>query len=471
MEREDAYQQSFLWDLDSEIGQENAVRFIRLFVDTLDVRGMGFDHTVRAGTGRPPYAAQDLLALYLYGHLNRIRSSRRLERECSRNIELWWLLGRLVPDHNTIANFRRDNAKAIRRVFAEFIRISVELGIAGRKEICVDGTVLKADNSLKRSTSRELSAQKAEYYRKRIKAVEQYLAACEEEDQKEQRRAALLELDIPPDKLPDPAHLRERLAFHEDELRRMEESGQSQILYTDPDARVMRTKDGGRRACYNIQTAVDSDSHMVVALDVGNQPNDCNLLASTAQLAKENLSAESISVIADKGYDSAKDILACLENGIVPDVGFRIDKAQRVFILDYLDTKITPELLASKKPEDIGACLHAGVLPDCYQNSNISLRLETQGTVSCFLRHPDGSVTCPMGKPFFPRHVRKNGTVYASREACRACTCRCTDGLRRGFSRFSQLQHPPRHLPVWRCRGDFFALSHFSRYSVFSPSL
>lgn len=295
MERQDAYQQNFLWDLDSEIGQGNAVRFIRLFVDALDLRGMGFDHTVCAQTGRPPYAAQDLLALYLYGHLNRIRSSRRLERECHRNIELWWLLGRLAPDHNTIANFRRDNAKAIRRAFSEFIRISVELGIAGRREVCVDGTVLKAGNSLKRSTSRELSAQKAEYYRQRLEAVEQYLADCEREDQKEQRRAALLELDITPDSLPDPAHLKERLAFHEDELRRMEENAQSQILYTDPDARVMKTKDGGRRACYNVQSAVDSDSHMVVALDVGNQPNDCNLLASTARLAKENLGVETIS--------------------------------------------------------------------------------------------------------------------------------------------------------------------------------
>lgn len=429
MERQDACQRSFLWDLDSEISAENMVRFIRMFADAIDVQGLGFDHTVRAATGRPPYAAQDLLALFVYGHLNHLRSSRRLETECRRNIELWWLLGCQAPDHNTIANFRRDNAKALKRAFAEFIRVCVELDLVGGREVCVDGTTLKASNSLKRSTSKELSAQKAAYFRKRIEAVEQYLAECEAEDEKEARRAALFELDLEPEKLPGLQHLKERLAFHEQEVRQMEQTGQSQILYTDPDAKVMKTKDGGRRACYNLQSAVDSDSHMVVALDVTNQPNDCNLLASTAQLAKENLAVESISAIADKGYDSGKDLLSCLENGIVPDVGFRIDKVQRVFVLDYLEAKITPELLSSRKPQDIQTCLHAGVLPDCYRNTNLSVRLETPGAVSCFIRHPDGSVTCPAGKPFFPRHVRKNGTVYASLKACRACTCRCTDGL------------------------------------------
>lgn len=428
MEQQNVRQQCFLWDLDSEIGAENAVRFLRLFADALDLQGLGFTHTVPAATGRPPYAAQDLLALYLYGHLNRIRSSRRLERECHRNIELWWLLGGLTPDHNTIANFRRDNAGPLKKAFAEFVRVSVELGLVGGKEICVDGTVLKASNSLKRSTSKELSTQKAEYYRKRIAAIEQYLADCETEDQKEQQREALLELDISPEALPDMEHLKERLAFHEQEITQMAESGQSQILYTDPDARVMKTKDGGKRACYNIQSAVDSDSHMIVALDACNQTNDKNLLASTALLAKENLHTDCIAAIADKGYDSAKDIQICLENGIIPDVGFTFDKECRTFVLDYLEAQITPELLASQEPRDIQTCLHAGVLPDCYQNTNLAVQLQRPGLLSCFIRHPDGSVTCPAGKPFFARSRRKNGTVYASFEACRSCTCRCTDG-------------------------------------------
>ncbi len=416
------------WDLEDEIDAENPVRFIRVFVDALDLKELGFKRPQAAEKGRPPYAAQDLLALFLYGHLNHLRSSRRLERECARNIELWWLMGRQVPDHNTIANFRRDNTKAIKNVFTRFVGICMELKLIGGKEVCVDGTTMKASNSLKRSTSKELSERKAEYYRKRIAAVEQYLAACEEEDQKEQRREALCALDISADKLPSLEHMKERLAFHEEEIRKMEETKQSQILYTDPDAKVMRTKDGGKRACYNVQTAVDSDSHLISAFDVTNDANDLNKLASTAQLAKKNLGTQSIAAVADKGYDSAEDILACLENGIIPDVGFTCDKEYRTFVLDYLETKITPELLASQEPKDITACLHAGVLPDCYQNTNIRIRVETPGAISCFLRHPDGSVTCPMGKPFFPRHNRKNGTVYASHEACRSCTCRCTDG-------------------------------------------
>ena len=114
MERQDACQRSFLWDLDSEISAENMVRFIRMFADAIDVQGLGFDHTVRAATGRPPYAAQDLLALFVYGHLNHLRSSRRLETECHRNIELWWLLGCQAPDHNTIAKIKKRRRSGLR---------------------------------------------------------------------------------------------------------------------------------------------------------------------------------------------------------------------------------------------------------------------------------------------------------------------------------------------------------------------
>ena len=143
---------------------------------------------------------------------------------------------------------------------------------------------------------------------------------------------------------------------------------------------------------------------------------------------KENLNRlKSVNVIADKGYESAEDIENCLMNGVAADVGFIQDREERVFSLDYMEREITPEQKASQKPEDIQACLRAGVLPDCYEDSNIRVQVQSLGQVSCFIRHEDGTVTCPVGRQLFRKKDTRYGTVYSSREACRTCPNRCTD--------------------------------------------
>ena len=148
------------------------------------------------------------------------------------------------------------------------------------------------------------------------------------------------------------------------------------------------------------------------------------------QMCMEDLELDTVQVIADKGYESAADIRDCLMNGIVPDVGFIQDREERVFPLDYVEQEITSEMKASSKPEDIQACLHAGILPDCYEGTNIRIEVQSLSNISCFIRHEDGRVTCPMGRELFKQRDTKYGTEYSSREACRTCPNRCTDSKR-----------------------------------------
>ena len=415
--------------LDDLVEQENPVRFIAAFVDSLDLRALGFKRALPAVTGRPPYSPRCLLKLYVYGHLNRIRSSRMLERECRRNVELWWLLDKLCPDHNTIAIFRALNLKALLKVFRLFVRLCAELGLCGKDRVCVDGTTIKAVNGMDAATSMELSQKKLEYAKKQLELVERYLSGMDEQDQIDQGRLNQpFALDIDPAHLPDPEELKKHIAFHEQCIREMEEKQETQLTFTDPDARMMPSKRGGLKVCYNVQTATDPQSHMITGFLVTDHSNDMGLIHDTAVEAKQNMGVQAICATADKGYESRADIEACVLDGVMPDVGFRYDREERVLNLDYIPADITDEMRASERAEDIQACLHAGVLPECYANTNLRVELQQQTVESCFIRHADGSVTCPMGKPLVFQGNKKNGAVYGSKEACRCCPNRCTDG-------------------------------------------
>ena len=199
------------------------------------------------------------------------------------------------------------------------------------------------------------------------------------------------------------------------------------MTFTDPECAMMPAKEGGIRACYNVQTVVDASSHMIADFHVTDSPSDRGQIFESVEMCRKNLGLKSVNVIADKGYESAEDIERCLLNGVAADVGFIQDREERVFPMDYIQREITPEQKASQKPEDIQACLHAGVLPDCYEGSNICVQVQSLGQVSCFIRHEDGTVTCPLGRQLFRKKDTKYGTVYSSREACRTCPNRCTD--------------------------------------------
>ena len=407
--------------LDERIPANHTVRVIDAFVDGLDMEGLKYQYAEPAQTGRMPYDPRDLLKLYLYGYVNRVRSSRRLMRECERNMEVMWLLNSLTPDFHTIADFRKDNRKAIKETFHEFVKILQEMKLLGA-EYSVDGTKMRAVNGKKRSFNPEIVEKKLTYIQEQIQKIGAYLSEMDRYDEREET----LHLDIPKEQMPGKlAELKARAEKYEGYKARFA-AGEEQILETDPDCRTLHSKDGLHPG-YNVQSAVDTGSHLIADFEVTNANTDQKLLSVMGEKVKEDLGLGSVRTIADKGYESREDIEKCVMNGIVPDVGFKYDKEERVYSLDHIEAEITQERRLSTAPEDIQACLHAGVLPACYEGTNIQVEMRRLSEVSCFLRHADGTVTCPMGRKLYKHMDKKLGTVYGSREACRTCPNRCTD--------------------------------------------
>ena len=415
------------YSIDEFIEATNPVLVIRAYIESLKLEELGFLRSAPARTGRPAYDPRDLLGLYIYGYLNRIRSSRRLMVECRRNVELFYLLNMLKPDFRTIADFRKDNRKALKAVFADFVKACGELKLLGKKSFAVDGTKIRAVNSKKKSFTPEIVDKKLEYLREQEKRIEEYLSRMDQEDQEYIR---VMELDVKPQEMPQKLEeIRKRASKYEGYLKRMEESGEDQILETDPECRTIHTKEGLLPA-YNVQSVVDEQNHLIVSFETTHANNDEGLLYQMAEQTKEELEIESAEFIADKGYDSRQDIEKCLMHGVVPNVGFKYDKDERIFNLKYIPAEINENTRQSCKPEDIEKCLHAGVLPRCYEGSSLTIQVQERNAVSCFIRHEDGTVTCPVGRQLFKRHERKYGVVYSSREACRTCPSRCTDSLK-----------------------------------------
>lgn len=294
--------------LDDYIGSEAPVRFIDAFVDGLDLDQCGFARSKPASTGRPPYSPTDLLKLYVWGYLNQICSSRKLERECGRNLELIWLLRKLRPDFKTIADFRKDNRKAFKGVFRAFNLLCREMKLFGAELVAIDGTKLKAVNSTKRSHSRKELIERLERIDKHI---EEYLEKTEDTDNLEQSGSqdsgdgkSLKE------KLQE---LRGRKAQCEEQLEALEESKQSELSETDPDSRRMLKVGVG----YNGQIAVDSKNHLVVAQEVVQDANDLAQLAPMAQSARQELGVEQLGAVVDMGYYDHQQIAQCEQMGVV----------------------------------------------------------------------------------------------------------------------------------------------------------
>ena len=442
----DSRQMTFgVWSIEEDISEASPARFIEVFVDSLELQAVGCQRITPARTGRPAYSPNDLVKLYLYGYLNGIRSSRKLERECGRNIELFFLLNRLRPDHNTIADFRKDNRTAIKKVFLVFARACRDMKLTDVKSLCLDGTTIRAVNGKKKAVSPSLARKKLEYAKAQLEAVERYLKSMDEDDLHEERLDKAMALDLDKNHLPDPEELKKRIAFHEQCLKELEESDKGSILFIDPEASMMPAKEGGLKACYNVQTAVDAKSHLIMDFDVTSNSSDRGTIDATIEKCKEELGLDSVHVIADKGYESNADIEQCLLHGTAPDVGFIYDRDDRVISLEYREAEITDVQKASCKKEDIEMCLHAGVLPDCLQNGNIRIEVQSLNCVSCFLRHEDGTVTCPMGRQLFKQKLTRYGTVYTSKEACRTCPNRCTES--RG-AKYVNIGHNSTYVPV-----------------------
>ena len=287
---------------------ENPVRFIDAFVEGLDLATAGFGRVQPKDTGRPGDDPADLLRLYIYGYLNRVRSSRRLEAETHRNLEVIWLLRGLRPDFKTIADFRRDNRAAFKAVFREFVLLCRTLDLYGRELVAVDGTRLKAVNSRDRNFTREKLAKSL---RDADERLAEYLDRLDRTDADDGSASSARARSLA-DKI---ASLKQRRTRYTELQAELERTGESQVSLTDPDSRAMAThpKVG---VGYNAQVAVDTKHKLIAAFEVTNAGSDLGLLAQTASAAKEALGVETIQAVADRGYYKGEDIQACEDAGI-----------------------------------------------------------------------------------------------------------------------------------------------------------
>jgi transposase len=297
------------------VSENNPVRLLEAFVEGQDLKAAGFifpkENT--EGRGRPAYRPADLLKLYLYGYLHQIRSSRRLEEECGRNLEMMWLMGKLEPDFKTIADFRKDNCAAFKEVVRQFNKICQDLGLFGKELLAIDGTKIKGQNAKDQNWSQS----KLEKQLKRSEEkLEEYMQALEQADAQE----ALVSKSPTAQELKDKIlKLKERQTKVGQRLEKLQQSGESQLSATDPDSRGMKGN-SGHLVGYNVQGAVDSKHHLLAVLEATNSVADQGQLATVAQATKEALQIEKAEVLADGGYYKNQDIKACQDMGLEPYV-------------------------------------------------------------------------------------------------------------------------------------------------------
>src|ERR1700723_4436574 len=297
--------------LEDWIDENNPVRVIDVFVDELDLGDLEFDGVSPEAPGRPSYHPSVLLKLYIYGYLNRVQSSRRLEREASRNVEVMWLLGRLAPDHKTIADFRKDNGLALRKVCARFVELCREMGLLATASVAIDGSKFKAVNNRDKNFTRA----KVERRRAQLEeSVARYLSQLDTADRQEPTEELAAKVTRLHEKLTKLKEQMGKLAVYE---KQMLASPAQQISLTDPDSRSMATSGRGSGVVgYNVQVAVDTEHHLIVTHEVTNDGSDRAQLANIACRAKEVLGVDELEAVADRGYYSSEEILTCHQAAI-----------------------------------------------------------------------------------------------------------------------------------------------------------
>ena len=368
--------------LDEYITENNPARVIDAFVDNLDLVAMEFYKTTPADTGRPPYSPNDMLKLYIYGYFNKIRSSRKLEKESHRNVEVMWLLSNLKPDHKTISRFRKDNLVSIKKVFDSFVKLCLKMNLYSRKLISIDGSQFAAVNSKERN----YSAGKLQDRIKRINDhIAKYLTEVESNDATDNQ---VVENENISEIVKS---LKSRKETYENMLEALAETGETQISLTDPDSRLM-AKLNSHKMAYNVQTAVDAKNALIVDFDVVNT-SDRGHMHSLASKCKTVLETDELTSLADKGYISATDIANCVADGINANVS--MDEASIDFCIETDEETLKPE---------------------SYINGRIVYLKERNVCV------------CPMGEILYPGSYRKSRRIarYYNTKACAKCLQKCT---------------------------------------------
>jgi len=358
--------------LEDWIDEDNPVRVIDVFVEELDLSELEFSGVEPEVTGRPSYHPSVLLKLYIYGYLNRVQSSRRLEREALRNVEMMWLVGRLAPDHKTIADFRKDNGRAIRQVCSQFVALCRAMGLLTEASVAIDGSKFKAVNNRDKNFTRAKMERRMAQIEE---SVARYLQQLDTADRQEPSEALKTKT----------SRLKEKIEKLKDEMRRlvglqavMLATPDQQISLTDPDARSMATSGRGSGIVgYNVQVAVDTKHHLIITHEVTNAGTDRSQLSSVAKQAKAALGAEKLDAIADRGYFNGEEILACEKADItttLPKPMTSNSKAEGRF--GKQDFRYVAE-------EDVYICPAGERLPYRYTNEENGLILRRYWTNAC----------------------------------------------------------------------------------------
>lgn len=365
------------------VAADSPVRVIDAFVAGLDMAALGFQ-AEPAAEGRPGYDPRDMLKLYIYGYMNKIRSSRRLQTEAGRNLELIWLLGKIVPDFRCIADFRKDNAKAIKSVFREFVKLCDKAGLLSHETVVIDGSKFRAvnsDNNCHVRKNVEKLIQQAD------ERIAQYMKELDAADKSERRSEELTSDDI----RGALKYLGKRKHQLENALASLNESGLNHICTTDPESRLMKTRDGCK-PCFNVQTAVEPDNHIIVHFDVTSDCTDWGLLDAGISGAKDILGVETLEGVADKGYSSDKATMRCLLNGDTPTIYPNKNKNHRRFTFAKTDDEVTPEMLASKDHKILLKCVAAGALPEVLKRDDVTLEVAKAPVAAQYLNRETGEI-------------------------------------------------------------------------------
>jgi transposase len=338
--------------LDDYVDENYICRIIEAFVENINMNALGYKYAKTSSTGRPPYDPRMMLKLYIYGYLHRIRSSRRLEAETKRNIEVMWLIQKQSPDDKTICNFRKDNSKALRSTFWEFSRLCNRLGLYGKQVVAIDGTKIRADNSrINIHTPKRLKENLAAIEKK----VAQYMRELDEHDADDTHEgsfdAAAIKQAL--------EELKEKSAEHQAILKNMEESGISEMPLADKDCRLMICGGDGRRidARYNFQSVVDGENNIIVDFDVVQRSNDNGNMHKLTESAKEIMSVKEITVLGDKGYYEGEDISRCEADGTLCVVA-KPDPGEI-----YTNKGYSTELFEYDREKDCYTCPQRNILP------------------------------------------------------------------------------------------------------------
>jgi transposase len=370
--------------IEDYIEEGSTVRIIDAYINSLELSELGLAKCEPNETGRPMYNPKDMLKLYVYGYMNRIRSSRRLEDETKRNLEVLWLICKVSPDHKTIARFRHDNPKALKNVFRHFVKLCVKLGLYGKDLIAIDGSKFKAVNSSKRSFTEKQIQKKIEGITEKI---DEYLKELDRNDEDEntvnsEKTAAEINEII--------TNLKEHKSRYQGYANELRQTGEKQKSLTDSQSRLMHGN-GKTDVCYNVQTAVDAKNKLIVDFEVTNQGNDYNFITPMAGSAMKLFETETIAAVTDSGYASIQDITTAMNSGVDVHVA----------------------------GTDFDICLPA------QEGEGAEITGHHDGR--CVYIAERNIALCPMGNVLYPSaYDNANGGTFHNTRACKLCTCKCT---------------------------------------------